>query len=241
METSKFRGKYVSIGGPSTIGEIREVEGTSVHVCWVASVMSDSLWPCGPLPTRVLCPWDSPGKNTGVGCHALLQGIFLTQGSNPCLSCLLHWQAGFTTSATWETHKVLISLLCFWKEALLWDLVPVVQAVRMRTAGFVGMAFSPRTHDWQTQQLFHTAACIFQDFNDCFRVSLAYELSLSCYSCLMNDTDIIWVQESRIRKCSRSQTPLSLVCWELEIFSYLIPHRKWYSPGSTIPGHPGCW
>ena len=37
---------------------------------------------------------DSPGKNTGVGCHALLQGIFLTQGSNPRLLCLLHWQVG---------------------------------------------------------------------------------------------------------------------------------------------------
>ena len=36
---------------------------------------------------------DSPGKNTGVRCHALLQGIFPTQGSNPCLLCLLHWQA----------------------------------------------------------------------------------------------------------------------------------------------------
>ena len=36
----------------------------------------------------------SPGKNTGMSCHALLQGIFLTQGSNPCLLCLLHWQAG---------------------------------------------------------------------------------------------------------------------------------------------------
>ena len=34
-------------------------------------------------PARLLCPWDSLGKNTGVGCHALLQGIFLTQGSNP--------------------------------------------------------------------------------------------------------------------------------------------------------------
>ena len=32
--------------------------------------------------------------NIGVGCHALLQGIFPTQGSNPCLLCLLHWQAG---------------------------------------------------------------------------------------------------------------------------------------------------
>ena len=34
----------------------------------------------------------SPGKNTGLGCHALLQGIFPTQGSNPRLLCLLHWQ-----------------------------------------------------------------------------------------------------------------------------------------------------
>ena len=34
-----------------------------------------------------------PGKNTGVGCHFLLQVIFLTQGSNVCLLCFLHWQA----------------------------------------------------------------------------------------------------------------------------------------------------
>ena len=37
---------------------------------------------------------DSPGKNTEVGCHLLLQGIFPTQGSNPRLLCLLHWQEG---------------------------------------------------------------------------------------------------------------------------------------------------
>ena len=43
--------------------------------------------------TRLLCPWDSPGKNTGVDCHALLQGIVLTQGQNLHLLCLLHWQA----------------------------------------------------------------------------------------------------------------------------------------------------
>ena len=39
------------------------------------SVMCDSLWPHGLWPARLLCPWDSPGKNTGVGCHAL-QVIF---------------------------------------------------------------------------------------------------------------------------------------------------------------------
>ena len=52
----------------------------------------------GLKPAKHLCPWDSPGKNTGVGCHTLLQGIFLTQGSNPGLLHLLHWQADSTTS-----------------------------------------------------------------------------------------------------------------------------------------------
>ena len=42
----------------------------------------------------LLCPWDFPGKNTGVGFHVLLQGIFPTQRLHPCLFCLLHWQAG---------------------------------------------------------------------------------------------------------------------------------------------------
>ena len=37
-------------------------------------------------------PWDFPGKNTGVGCHFLLEGIFPTLGLNPRLLCLLHWQ-----------------------------------------------------------------------------------------------------------------------------------------------------
>ena len=46
------------------------------------SVMSDSLQPYGLHPARLLCPWNSPGKNTGEGSHSLLQGIFPTQGSN---------------------------------------------------------------------------------------------------------------------------------------------------------------
>ena len=47
------------------------------------SVMSRSMWPRGLKPARLLCPWNSPGKNTGVGCHALLQGISPTQGLKP--------------------------------------------------------------------------------------------------------------------------------------------------------------
>ena len=46
------------------------------------SVMSDSVQPHGLWPARLLCPRDPPGKNTGVGCRALLQGVFPTQGSN---------------------------------------------------------------------------------------------------------------------------------------------------------------
>ena len=47
-----------------------------------------TLW---TVPARLFCPWYSPSRNTGVGCPALLQGIFPAQGSNPCL---LHWQVG---------------------------------------------------------------------------------------------------------------------------------------------------
>ena len=50
---------------------------------WV--LVSDSLPPREPESASLLCPWSSPGKNTGVGCHSLLQGIFPTQGLNPGL------------------------------------------------------------------------------------------------------------------------------------------------------------
>ena len=55
-----------------------------VFMCSVISAcltLCDHMY-CSP---RLLCPYDSPGKDTGVGCHALLQGIFPTQGSNSCL------------------------------------------------------------------------------------------------------------------------------------------------------------
>ena len=54
--------------------------------------MVDSLTPYELYPSWFLCPCDFPGKNIGVSYHAFLQGILLTQGSNPCL---LHWQGEF--------------------------------------------------------------------------------------------------------------------------------------------------
>ena len=70
--------------------QIETMESGSESISW--SVMADSLWPHGLLPARLLCPWDAPGKSTGVGSHSLLQGIFLTQGSNLGLLRLLHCQ-----------------------------------------------------------------------------------------------------------------------------------------------------
>ena len=65
------------------LGTEDKVQGQWSHgierasVCAGCSIVSDSL-----QPARILCPWNSPGKNIGVGCHSLLQGIFRTQGSN---------------------------------------------------------------------------------------------------------------------------------------------------------------
>ena len=60
----------------------RATVSNTLRVCMLnCSVVSNSA-----------CPWDFSGKNTGVGCHFFLQGIFPTQRLNPHLLCLLHWQ-----------------------------------------------------------------------------------------------------------------------------------------------------
>ena len=84
-------------GKPSHLGNTYQNKDElllhSRWVCvWLLSVMRDTLWP-HRLAYQTLCPWDSPGKKSGMGCHFLLQRIFLTQGSNPSLLCLLQWQA----------------------------------------------------------------------------------------------------------------------------------------------------
>ena len=62
------------------------IHASSIDWCYFfsRSVMCNSLWSQGLYPTRLLCPC-SLGRNTGVGCHSLLQDIFQTQGSNPGL------------------------------------------------------------------------------------------------------------------------------------------------------------
>ena len=97
-------GKNTGVGGHDLLPGIFSTQGSSPHlmhllICWQIlyplshlenpsvqfsrSVVFDSLRPYGLYPTRVLCPWHSPGKNTRVGCHALLQEVSATQGSSP--------------------------------------------------------------------------------------------------------------------------------------------------------------
>ena len=90
---SKEGGNQIQAGGSAKITNSHTIEQT---VCELKSLQS---CPTVCEPTDCSLPGSSvcgifPGKNTGVCCHALLQRIFLTQGSNPRLLCLLHWQVG---------------------------------------------------------------------------------------------------------------------------------------------------
>ena len=75
-----------------------------VHVC-------NFLWPYILKPTRLLCPSNVPGKNTGVCSHVLLQRIFPTQQLNSHLLCLLYWQANSLSLCHLGSPFILWSLL----------------------------------------------------------------------------------------------------------------------------------
>ena len=66
------------------------------------------------LQTRLLCPWDFPGKNTGEGCHSLLQGIFPTQGWSPCIR---PWQ----TDSVPLSHQGKVELVLTLRQLFTWE------------------------------------------------------------------------------------------------------------------------
>ena len=80
-------------------------------MCVSYSVMSDSLQPHELYPTRLLCPRNSPGKNIGVGCHSLFQGIFLIQGTNPHCKQILYGLSHHSLSCS----KYKMSVLRLWE------------------------------------------------------------------------------------------------------------------------------
>ena len=83
-----------------------------LHVCVLIHFSHVQLYETSwTVASRLLCPWDSPGKNTGVGCHALLQGIFLTQELNRQLLQLLHCKRILYHWATREALLLLLDLI----------------------------------------------------------------------------------------------------------------------------------
>ena len=76
------------------------------YVCMRSCFSSVSLRPLGLQSAKLLSPWDSPGKNTGVGCHFLFQGIFLIQGSN-LVSCVSGTESGSFTTEPLGKFRVL--------------------------------------------------------------------------------------------------------------------------------------
>ena len=73
--------------------EHEEIFGGNGYVCDSHSVMSSSLQPYGLQPIRLLCPWDYPGKNTGVGCPFLSRGSSQPRDRTKvsCTSCIGRW------------------------------------------------------------------------------------------------------------------------------------------------------
>ena len=81
------------------------------HAVLCCSVVSESLQPHGLQPARLLCPWNSPGKNSAVGCHFLLQGIFLTQGNQLYPNIKLNHIFKNTVKSKIQDYQRLIRLL----------------------------------------------------------------------------------------------------------------------------------
>ena len=89
-------------------------QGNLKPCLWAHSAASDSLWPRGLQPTRLLYPWDFSSRNTGVGCHFLLQWIFLIHGLNPCLLRLLHWKVDSLPLSHLGSGKTIIKSICWY-------------------------------------------------------------------------------------------------------------------------------
>ena len=116
---------------------------TNVCCCQVALVVSDSVWPHRRQPTRLRCPWDSPGKNTGVRCHFLLQCLKVKSESEVAQLCptpsdpmdcslpsssvhtifearLLEWVAIAFSTGVWDECNCTV-VWAFFGIAFLWD------------------------------------------------------------------------------------------------------------------------
>ena len=129
---TKRRQQSTKVKAKKDRSKVSQICFSSLYTCPGCCLVAKS----GPTllqPARLLCPWDSPGKNTGAGCHALLQGVLPTQRSNLSLQCLLRWQAdslplshlGSPRLPTAEIEQTFLST----------DLASVLAFERLRAAG----------------------------------------------------------------------------------------------------------
>ena len=98
-----------------------------ISCCLVTLSCPTLLQPHALQPTRLFCPWDFQGKNTGVGCHFLLQGTFPTQGSN---LHLLHWQAD-SLSLSYQESPIFSVVMTFFVYDHVFVLSPYFQLISL--------------------------------------------------------------------------------------------------------------
>ena len=134
-----------------------------VCACVLTQSCLTFLQPHRLQPARFLCPWDSPGKNTGVSYHFLLQGIFPTQGLNPSL---LHWQG----DSLLLSHQGSMALCVALENCTLSIIVVYFHPTSCKTA------FLLRAHPYRGNKC-HVSSLLFPaEFAFCFLTSVSFPI-----------------------------------------------------------------
>ena len=158
------------------------------------TLQSHGLW-----PTRLLCPWKSAGKNIGVNCHALLQGIFLTQGSNPHLFCLLCWQV-YSLPLEPPGHP---QWLPYWATQML--ALSSSQKTQLFSNG-------PKDHPWSLNGVMAQSTDLTHSWSWIFLGWYSYYGSQDCSVGLSGMRGWGWVNSSRLGACSYLSGPCHCTC-----------------------------
>ena len=173
--------------------------------------MSDSVRPHRWLPH----PWDSPGKNTGVGCPAFLQGIFLTQRSNPSPLSLLHcrqilycWATGESPTQTCTfPHYISFKILLLW--------VKVKMKSKKVIVNLVYIMIYNREHVFGLQRQLSRNFWVSQSIN-------IYPLG----TCYVSDT-VRGMTDSAVNKVNRVLNFRKLTFWWKPTNTYIRQFRPW--------------
>ena len=179
-------------------------------MCKVTSVLSDFLWPYGLSPARLLCPWDSPCKSTGVDNLFLLQGIFLAQRLNPHLLCFPHWQAGslpLVPLGEWGLGEVLKCYSCL---QILASLMPPSK-------------ISPDIHLVKLYIFINISSILFPYLNTCERKCKKTQQGVKPGSLWNWTWSMLFYYHSYLQSENWSLTDLT--CWEQPLSSHWMTNK----------------